>query len=71
MRGDAWMVIRRRVLAEEPNCYICGGAGRSDDVIDHVVGLAEHGTDDRSNLHRCCRQCSVKKTSRESGRGRR
>ena len=70
-RGEAWMVIRRRVLAEEHVCYLCGATGQRDDLVDHVRSLGEGGTDDRSNLHRCCRRCSKQKTAHESARARR
>lgn len=64
------MVIRRRVLAEEPCCYLCGRAGQANDVIDHVRELADGGTDERGNLRRCCRPCHVAKIARESMRAR-
>lgn len=72
LRGRAWMVIRRDVLATEARCYVCQGGGGSDDYVDHVVPLSEGGTDDRSNLRRICRACHVRKTGREArgGRGR-
>lgn len=71
MRGGAWMAIRQRVLAEEGSCYRCGFPGQRDDIVDHVQPLVDGGTDDRSNLHRCCRRCSAQKTAQESARARR
>lgn len=65
------MVIRRRVLAEEPTCYMCGGPGMREDIVDHVVPLSEGGTDNRANLGRCCRVCSIRKTAQEAMRARR
>lgn len=67
-RGTTWMTIRRRVMDEEHACYLCGADGRHDDVVDHVVGLAHGGDDDRRNLHRCCRRCHDRKTARERRR---
>jgi 5-methylcytosine-specific restriction protein A len=66
MRGRKWMALRLAVLSDEPRCYICGDFAHGDDIVDHVVPLAAGGTDDRSNLHRCCRSCHDQKTSRES-----
>lgn len=65
------MQIRQRVLAEEGYCYRCNGIGRADDIIDHVRPLSDGGTDDRGNLHRCCRRCSAQKTAQEAVRARR
>lgn len=65
------MLIRRQVLADEPQCYLCHGGGTPADYIDHVVALAEGGTDDRSNLRRICRDCHARKTGRESARAKR
>jgi len=70
LRGHAWMRIRRQVLTEEWRCYLCGEGGTDADVIDHVVPLSQGGTDDRTNLRRCCRACHARKTARESVRGR-
>jgi len=60
------MALRLAVLSEEPRCYLCGDFAHADDVVDHVVPLAAAGTDDRSNLRRCCRTCHGQKTSREA-----
>ena len=65
-RGLAERLMRARVLAEEPTCYLCAGWARADDVVDHVQPLAAGGTDARDNLHRCCRRCHAGKTARES-----
>ncbi len=43
-----------------PNCGIC----------DHIVPLAEGGTDDDDNLQIICKQCDKEKTHQESMRGR-
>ena len=71
MRGRAWMALRGVVMAEECQCYQCGQMGQPDDIVDHLVPLAEGGTDDRHNLARCCRRCHHVKTGRESARARR
>ena len=65
------MTMRAQVLGEEPTCYVCGRSGGAADYVDHVVSLGNGGTDDRSNLHRICRDCSARKTAQESSRARR
>ena len=70
MRGRAWMTLRAQVLSEEPVCYACGRLGVAADYVDHIVALVDGGTDDRSNLHRICRDCSKHKTALESARAR-
>jgi len=65
------MAKRWQVLDEEPWCYVCGGGGTDADYVDHVVSLGDGGSDDRSNLHRICRDCSDLKTGRESTKARR
>jgi 5-methylcytosine-specific restriction protein A len=65
--------MRKRVLAEEPLCRACSAAGRVEatTIADHIKPKAEGGTDDRENYQGLCRPCSIAKTARESGRGRR
>lgn len=58
-------------MSEEHACYACGRAGSVDDICDHIVGLADGGSDDRRNLGRICRECHKRKTGREAQRGRR
>lgn len=70
-RGPRWRAIRAQVLSEEPKCYLCGAWAHDDDIVDHVRALAQGGTDERDNLHRCCRPCHTKKTARESLSARR
>lgn len=65
------MALRRQVLDEESRCYVCGGGGTEADYVDHVVSLSGGGSNDRENLRRICRECSDRKTGRESARGRR
>ena len=49
-RGN-WPAIRARVLAEEPNCRVCGAPSTE---VDHILPLAMGGTHDRSNLRALC-----------------
>lgn len=64
---DEWREIRKRVLAEEGFCYLCGGLGRDDDEVDHVIALDRGGTNDRSNLRRAHIACHSRKTVKEDG----
>ena len=61
VKTTAWAALRRRVLAEEPHCRICG-AEASD--VDHIRDRREGGTDDRANLQALCRFCHSSKTTK-------
>jgi 5-methylcytosine-specific restriction protein A len=71
--GSGWSEQRRHqeVLNQHGSiCHVCGGAGA--DQVDHVVPVAEGGTEDRSNLRPIHGEpCHVEKTQREALRGRR
>jgi 5-methylcytosine-specific restriction protein A len=64
-RGD-WPVIRKRVLAEEPRCRLCG-ASASD--VDHIQPVSRGGTHERSNLRSLCGPCHRRRTARQTHRG--
>jgi 5-methylcytosine-specific restriction protein A len=49
-RGE-WPRIRARVLAEEPNCRLCGAPATE---VNHVLPIAMGGTHHRSNLRALC-----------------
>ena len=73
LRGSAWRSIRTQVLIEEPFCRWCTERGMvtidSRSVIcDHVIPLAEGGTDDRGNLSGMCALHHTEKTAAESAR---
>ncbi|MGJ7533938.1 MULTISPECIES: HNH endonuclease [unclassified Variovorax] len=55
-RGRAWMATRERVaLAHGYRCAKCGATWvPSRDHIDHIVELADGGTNDDSNLQPLC-----------------
>lgn len=65
------MAIRERILGEQLWCQRCQAPGRSDDVVDHRIPLAEGGTDEDSNRQRLCRTCHRAKSIEEAQRGRR
>ena len=70
LRGRAYMAMRRQVFSEESACYKCESPGEADDALDHVVPVVAGGTDERSNLRRCCRSCHLEKSATEQPRGR-
>jgi 5-methylcytosine-specific restriction protein A len=70
-RGRAGQRDRKQVLAEEPFCRLCLEQGLyvATDVIDHIVNLAEGGSDDRENKQGLCNPCHDAKTQAEARRG--
>jgi 5-methylcytosine-specific restriction endonuclease McrA len=44
----AWRKVRAQVLAASTICHLCGEDGA--DAVDHVIPLAQGGSNDRSNL---------------------
>lgn len=78
--GRPWRRKRQRIF--ERDGYLCqlhlerGQEvvvtlhGRSAGVCDHIIHLAEGGTDADHNLQTICQDCDKEKTQRESQRGR-
>ncbi|GAA3708435.1 hypothetical protein GCM10022268_17200 [Sphingomonas cynarae] len=66
-RGRAGQRDRRQVLEEEPFCRICVDRGREvgSDVVDHIVRLADGGSDARSNKQALCNPCHDAKSLAE------
>lgn len=65
--GAPWRRLRAEILERDDyRCYLCGQDGV--DVVDHLVPVAEGGTDDPGNLGAICRRCHGKKTAAEGGR---
>ncbi|MGE0775202.1 MAG: HNH endonuclease [Sphingomonadaceae bacterium] len=67
------MAIRKRILARHPICVECIGIGNVtkdsiSTIVDHVVSLAEGGTNDDSNLVGMCRDHHDRKTQAEAAR---
>lgn len=73
VRGRRLQALRARLFANEPLCRTCVQAGRTRaaTIRDHIVPLAEGGTDDDSNIQPLCKDCSDAKTREESKRGMR
>lgn len=69
--GRPWRRIRDRILVRDRyTCQQCGRIG-DDNQVDHIVNVAQGGTDDDSNLQTLCIPCHKAKTALESQAGRR
>ena len=66
-----WRRLRRMILAERPLCVMCLAEGRVTPAtdVDHIVPLAEGGTNDPANLRPLCRMHHARRHLRE-GKGR-
>jgi len=65
-RTAAWTERRKRQLAENPDCAICG---QPASVADHVTAV-KLGGDWDGPLQSLCASCSHKKSSSEGGKAR-
>lgn len=72
--GRPWRRLRDAVLKRD--CYLCqcqdckaAGLPLLADEVDHIVPIAEGGTDAESNLQAMNRDCHAKKTAQEAARG--
>lgn len=63
----AYRKARAQVLANATRCHICGQPPTNTDplVADHIVPVADNGTDHPSNLRPVHRSCNARR-----GRGR-
>lgn len=73
IRGRRLQRLRRELFEREPLCRPCRNAGRTvlATIRDHIIPLAEGGTDDDTNIQPVCQDCSDVKTREEAMRGRR
>ncbi|MCW2395876.1 HNH endonuclease [Sphingobium sp. B8D3B] len=64
------MKIIARIRDRDPLCVICKAKGliARTEIIDHIVSLADGGTDDDDNLQGVCKDCSDQKTEEEAAR---
>ena len=53
-----WRKLRAIILAEHPQCTLCGGTA---DQVDHIIPVSRGGTDTRSNLRAVCRLCNLRR----------
>ena len=73
IRGPELQQLRAELFAREPLCRPCvkDGRVRAATIRDHIVPLAEGGTEDTANIQPICHDCHKAKTIEESMRGRR
>lgn len=66
-KSDDWRARRVRILTRD--AFVCRDCGRvvsgHSANVDHIVPLADGGTDDDANLQTLCRSCHGKKTRAE------
>lgn len=70
--GWAWQKKRKRILKRDGyQCVPCKRAERVTpaDEVDHIVNLAQGGSDDDSNLQSICGACHAEKTKGEAAGG--
>lgn len=72
LRGRANQERRQRLFARRPLCASCEAQGLVTvaTIADHVIALADGGSDTFDNLQPLCRECSDAKTQAESMRGK-
>lgn len=70
--GRRLQTMRERLFAENPLCVECerNGLVMLATQRDHVIPLAEGGTDDDDNVQGLCKPCHDAKSRQESARGR-
>lgn len=68
-----WDRTRRRIFQRDRGlCQLCKAAERATRAteVDHIVSLAQGGTDEDSNLQSVCSSCHRAKTLREAADAR-
>lgn len=64
--SKGWLVLRRRVIFEQPICAT-EGCGDLSAEADHIVPLSQGGAEyERSNCQGLCRRCHALKSGREA-----
>lgn len=61
---------RRRILARDPICRWREGCTQPATIADHIIPVAEGGSDDESNGQGLCAEHHDRKTRDEQARGR-
>jgi 5-methylcytosine-specific restriction protein A len=71
IRGRELQRRRRVLFAQYPMCVLCPkrGTNNRSTIRDHIIPLAEGGTEDEDNIQAICIDCSDLKTEEESKRG--
>jgi 5-methylcytosine-specific restriction protein A len=64
LRGRTGMLQRKRRLAAEPLCRDCLEAGitRKSEEVDHIIALADGGSDADENIRCLCSNCHAART---------
>jgi len=72
IEGRQLQRLRQQLFATEPFCRPCRAQGRRVLAVirDHIVPLAEGGTESRANTQPLCQRCSDAKSQQEAARGR-
>lgn len=67
--GRAWLRLKDEILARDNyTCQACGRVGGRLE-LDHILNLAQGGTDHKDNLQILCHACHKIKTQAESRAG--
>jgi 5-methylcytosine-specific restriction endonuclease McrA len=61
-----WPRLRAQVLAEEPDCRVCG---RPATTVDHVLARRFGGSNDRTNLRSLCARHAHEKNQADALEG--
>ena len=71
IRGGQLQALRQALFQREPLCRVCAGLGRVTiaTIRDHIIPLAELGTEDESNIQPICQPCHDVKIREEAKRG--
>ena len=72
IRGRELQRRRQRLFAEHPFCVLCERDGKLTlaTIRDHIIPLAEGGSDDESNVQALCSLHNELKRREEARRGR-
>ena len=72
VRGRELQRRRASLFTRSPLCVLCLAKQRlsAATIRDHVVPLAEGGTDEETNVQAICVDCHTEKTQREALRGK-
>ena len=66
---ERWRRLRKLVIHREPLCRQCKKEGRLTlaTEVDHIIPLAQGGTNELDNLQPLCHSCHSRKTAKEDG----
>lgn len=71
-RGHDWRLLREKILLRDRyTCQHCGLVSMQKGVMecDHIVNVAQGGTDDPNNLQILCKDCHKLKSQKEATAG--